>query len=242
MNGGDLSYNYGRSLFVSQVENHIAITIACAPALRYVLRQAGKQGLFQVKDVLNSSRGKFSKLWSSSAASEPPSPYSDRFSIPTPQQSSFKLPKSSKHSTFGSIFTNSSRAVTQASSNEERDLELGFHDTTCTFMPTITTTITAGGAPPRPPSQKNKIYITREITVTEEYIKNSEASPATPSESDRASLYSSMSTDTTDVTAMDLAALPMPSPKLSKENFADEDGVMRKDFADVLKKHMGEGN
>ena len=240
---GDLSYNYGRSLLVSQVENHIAIMIACAPAIRYVFLQAGRQSLSQVKDALNSSRPKFGRLWSSSASLAASSPFSDRFQVPTPRQSSLRPPKSSKVSTLSSLWGGSSKAATQFSNHDDKcDLELGFHDTTCEFMPTITTTITAGGAPPRPPSQKNKIYITREITVTEEYIRSPDttAPPAPASDSDRASTYSFMSTDTSDVTAMDLAALPMPSPKPSKENFTDEDGVMREDFADKLKAHVSE--
>jgi hypothetical protein len=238
---GDLSYNYGRSLLVSQIENHLAIMIACAPAIRGVCRQFGKQSFFQIKDVLSGSRGKFGKLWSSSASSAPPSPYRDNFDLPSPREKSFRLPTSNKVSMFGSLF--SSKAATQASSMDDKDLELGFHETSCEFIPTMTTTITGGGAPTRPPSQKNKIYITREVTVTEEYINGSPTSTEFPasegnSECDGASLYSSRSTDTTDVTDEDLAALPMPSPKPSKENFTDVDGVMRKDFAEIMKAHL----
>lgn len=99
--------------------------------------------------------------------------------------------------------------------------------------------ITAGGAPPRPPSQKNKIYITREITVTEEHISPSASNTQQPcSDGDAASIRSYLSSSTTDVSSIDLAALPQPSPKPSKENFTDEDGVMRKDFADIMKAHM----
>lgn len=142
---------------------------------------------------------------------------------------------------FGSLF--SSKAGTQASSMDGKDLELGFHETTCEFVPTMTTTITGGGAPTRPPSQKTRIYITRDVTVTEEFINGSPTSaefPASEGSSvcDSASIFSSMSTDTTDVTDKDLAALPMPSPKPSKENFTDVDGVMRKDFAEIMRAHL----
>jgi hypothetical protein len=237
INHGDMSYNYGRSLLVSQIENHIAIIIACAPAMRSVC----PQGLFQAKDILSTGRGKFGRLWTSSTASEPSSPYSDHCSIPTPPQSAFRFPKADPFSMFGSIFGSSSKPTTQNSTDD--DLELGFHETTCEFIPSITTTITGGGAPPRPPSSKNKIYITREIHITEEYIKGSGPSTSADTlaaESDKSSVYSTQPSDSTGISAMDMdiAALPMPSPKCSKENFTDEDGVMRKDFADIMKNHV----
>jgi hypothetical protein len=112
------------------------------------------------------------------------------------------------------------------------DIELGFHDRTCDFVPTITTTITAGGSSSRPPSSKNRIYIRREITVTEEYITPTSTVASGPDEdTPRASTTSDQVSESTVMSSVDLTAVTMASMADSKEEIREGDGVVRKDIA-----------
>jgi hypothetical protein len=209
IHNSDMSFNYGRSLFASAIENHVAIVIACAPAMKSIL----SRGLYpKVKSALDSSKGKFGKLWSSSSASAPPTPSADRFHLTSPHGGSF--PKSSKSSAMQSLspmFSSSGRSVPVTASSQgmrnDSDIKLGFHDTTCEFVPTITTTITAGGAPLRPPSSKNKIYVTREITITEELITPpSTGYYGSDHATSRASSVSAQCSNATAVSSMDVSS------------------------------------
>jgi hypothetical protein len=57
-----MSYNYGRSLFASLVENHIAIIIACAPSVKSVFMSIAFP---MIQSVYNSNKSCFSGVWSS---------------------------------------------------------------------------------------------------------------------------------------------------------------------------------
>jgi hypothetical protein len=238
-----MSYNYGRSLFASAIENHLAIIIACAPAVKSML----ERGLYpKVKHVLESGKDKFTKLRSSSSGSAPPTPFAERFRLPSsPDRSTFSVPKAnnmSNISSLGSVFGNGpSTRPTTAKSRSSRgmmdsgDIELGFHDRTCDFVPTITTTITAGGSPPRPPSSKNRIYIRREITVTEEFITPTSTIASGPDEDNPgASTASDQVSESTAVSSIDLTTVTMASMADSEEETSEGDGVVRKDFAEPM--------
>ncbi|KIW00352.1 uncharacterized protein PV09_08064 [Verruconis gallopava] len=172
---GDMSYNYGRSLFASALENHTAIVIACAPAMRSVVGR----GLYpRVKTAVSSGRDKFGKMWSSSSHSAPSTPLVDRFQISSP------CGTPSASSKGGAAFANGpslqSMPLTKPSpvvgysrsfsTGEDDDVELDFRNPTCEVAPAVTTTVTADDASLRPPSSRSRIYITREITVTEELV------------------------------------------------------------------------
>ncbi|KAE9971912.1 hypothetical protein EG327_009684 [Venturia inaequalis] len=174
---GDMSYNAARMLLASTVENHIAICIACAPAIRVILSSLL---IPKAQDYYVSSRDRLSRLPSFPSSRKNSQTTS---SFPANSVSSSKeQPRTSlmPHRFYAGIIgplnwalRSPPRTKMPVRDPDLESLDFDLHDSMPNPLPTVHTLIAQGPDPMRPHTtekEKNKIYVKREISTRETFL------------------------------------------------------------------------
>jgi hypothetical protein len=99
------------------------------------------------------------------------------------------------------------------------DIELDFHDQTCGYVSTVVTATAAGRSSPRQPSSENRIYISKEMTVTEEFIAPSSTIVSCQDKAaSRALRNSDQSSEMATASSVDTATVMVASMEESKNS------------------------
>ncbi|TID13950.1 hypothetical protein E6O75_ATG07182 [Venturia nashicola] len=174
---GDLSYNAARMLLLSEIENHLAICIACAPAIRVILSSLL---IPKVQDYYFSSRDRLSRLPSFPSSRKdshtPSSPTVDSSSFPKEQQRTSLMPHRFYAGILGPLswsLKSSSRTNTTVRDPDLESLDFGLHDSMPNPLPMVHTLIAQGPDPKRPRSgekEVDKIYVKKTISTRETFL------------------------------------------------------------------------
>jgi hypothetical protein len=179
-----MSFNYGRSLLMSLIENHIAIIIACAPSTKSIL---GSTALPIIRNSYYNNKRRLSTTWSSpigSSHSDSPTSHNQTPGNQTPQhgrsfsKNGISSTRSSSTISFGKALHLASMTppnATYSRSNkvtlDSMDIERGNHERQSeSAWNRMTRIFRRSGSSRRPHSCQSNIYITHDITVETEAV------------------------------------------------------------------------
>jgi hypothetical protein len=163
------------------IENHLAIVIACAPAIKSIFLN---NVVLKVKTLLRSISSRTSLIWKRTPRS---TTVGDRNSLrawASPSRTSTSTKFRKKFSDIFSISTSKSNETTSNTvQGAEGAIELGFHEKSGDFIKDRTTLASRAKNPEEAPASKPTTHVSRNIDIAEEHATSLEAAvPAATNE------------------------------------------------------------